>query len=349
MSNETSGDNPSKTILFSPEITKEKINKSKLRRDIDAMSKSDVTYLQTNYIPVPQKNFMSKGNPNGKVFYQVRIGYIFYCFKHKKINTDASLFFGVTATLIEQYCISLVLYNDLIQRFPKHIITIFEQEADNELIVAYNKLKEFNSTSLLHQLKNYKEMPIIGLLEKQNKLNGLNKFNDYNIKKDINASEQNLWAISKRTSDQKTVFYYEATKEVNSKRKLKTYLPSVWVASKVLNALCDIHNRQALSVAGKRALNRSVINNIKQEIIRLHIEGMPNTEIEKIVNAKRSKIASIIREFKRSEIVKKEAIVNNGNSIIATKNSKNNPFDPTTVIIEEIDFINPVLIIPKAA
>lgn len=327
-----------KAIQLSPEISKEKIKKTKLGEDITKMSTvHTTTYGETAYIPKPQKNFMKRCKPKGKVFNQVRIGYIFSCFKYKKINSEAAKFFNVNTHIIEQYCRSITHINNHIQQFSKADIMIFEEEADKDLKLAYNKLKEFKSTSTLNQLRNHRKIPIIGLLEKQNKLNGINKFNDYGNIRDIKSSEHNLKAISKRKSDKQTVLYNGSTHIPETKRKLKSNLPSLWLAFNVLNMLCNIHNRKALNVMEKRTERRISKQQTKQHIIQLHIEGMPNIEIIKLVDAGRTKIAEIVREFKRSEIVKTGVIINK-NSIIATENTKNDP--PNSLMVGNVKFIS---------
>ena len=286
---------------LSQELSNDKINKTQLRRDIESINSTDYSiYKTTNSTPQSQQSLINRGCTEGKVFNQVRAGYIFHCSVYKVINLSTAEHFNITVEDIKNYQANIANANNHILEFKGTVLDTFKKEANQEVMEAYEAVAVSKRGSVLKQLKEAKHIPTITLLEDCNKIVSINKFQEYSNSANIAEQERLQGIIAMRKEDNDLIVSYKATDNVNNERVLKSYFPSKWLVFEVLNLLCDIKNRGTLTKAEIKAQNKAAKEVVYNTVIDLYKSGVKQAEIAKTVMVSLKTVKRYVAKYKAS-------------------------------------------------
>jgi len=283
-----------KESKLSAELSANKINKTQLRKDIMTMSEIHTTAFKPA-VKLPQNliNFMNRGIQEGKLFNQVRAGYMFWSYKFGCVDQEANKFFNTDTYITTKYCKSIMVVNDHINAFSNEVKAMFESEATAEVLAGFKALEEFKAQDLLTQLMG--EAPTLLLLQEQDLLGAKMKLNEYQDEDTMKRSEYILNKLALRRGDEDLIVSYKATEGEIESRKLKSYLPSQWLAFKVLEKLVDISNRGTLTKNQQRELKRMLKAEQKVRVLALYTEGKTVAQIASLEKIGATKVRTIIK------------------------------------------------------
>lgn len=282
--------------LITAESTKElfeqgRTNFTDIVRMLEELStnRSYNVYSPTTELAPQFRRFMDRGVQEGKVYNQLRIGYMFSSSVFKQSNLEADKFFDTNWIKANEYVDFVSIANKLVSFTPERIIQIFNEEASDDLRMALEGLLDFTAKGLRHRLDaiNNNTTPILELLDLNDKLQTSCKTFKFKNEERVEQLERSMHTLSLRSRgrDRDTIMFYRSTDIVNpetNERAIKSKIPSKGLVLDVLRKLVAISNRDVMSARDLKAFKKAQKAERKQKALSLISNGKSPAEVSKI-------------------------------------------------------------------
>lgn len=242
---------------------------------------------ETDIVPVHIKNFANRGVKEGKVYNQLRCGYIYSSYAYGNLNKEMASFYNLDAKKICNYINYNTILLEEINNFPSYVKKEFLNTADSVLKAAYQQALNFKNAPLESKLK----PTALDLLKKQESLVSRNKMQEFRDEKLLKSLEVNLTKIA-QSKEQDLIMYYRSTEIKGSKRRLKESIPSNDLITRIYSKMNSIYLKKG-EVMSKE--------DFQAEVISLYKSGLGATKIHfKLMNHSKKSIELVLKAHRES-------------------------------------------------